>query len=181
MNERLSIRHNVTIIKYEVKPPTILNRIIRFFWKWPAIRRVLYRFSLLPDNLGKIKEVKKYHNLVVNSGLNLIRDALAGDSVTFPTHMALGTGTTAEAAGDTALENEVFRDVITKTSKTGTGNVQYKYYLSSQDANGYNISEEGLFNAASVGTMFARVTFPADEKTSSEAWTFTHDVKVEVG
>lgn len=129
---------------------------------------------------GKVREVIRRHNLVVNAGLNQLRDALAGDSVTFPTHLAVGTGTTDETAADTTLGTEVFRDTLTSKAKTATGKTTYKYFLASGSANGNDISEAGLFNAASAGTMFARATFPADVKTSAEAWTFSWTITVEV-
>jgi len=127
---------------------------------------------------GRLREIVRAHNLVSNVGLNQLRDALAGEAVTFPTHFALGTGSTAPASGDVALEAEVYREQITQTTKPGTGHVQYRQYLSSQDGNGYNFAEAGLFNAAAGGDLFARVTFSPDEKTNAEAWTLTWDVTV---
>lgn len=130
----------------------------------------------------KTKKVRyiRVHNITTNVGLNQIRDALAGDSVTFPTHLAVGTGTTAETTGDTALETEQFRDTLTSKNKTATGQVQYKYFLGSGDANGHDISETGLFNAGSNGDMLARATFEPDEKTASEGWTFIWTVTIAI-
>jgi len=122
----------------------------------------------------KIGEIKT-HNKVVDAGLNLIRSFMAGNSPTEPTHLAIGTGTTAPTKEDTALETEVFRDTFTQTQEPETGKVTYKYYLASGDANSNNISEAGLLNADSGGTLYARATFEADEKTDAEAWTFTWD------
>jgi len=130
-------------------------------------------------NAGKVREVVRVHNRVTDVGLNAIRDFLAGDSVMAPSHFALGTGTTDPASGDVSLETEVFRDVLTQITKAGPGLVQYKYYLSSQDANGHTLAEAGLFNAAAGGDLYARVTFPADEKTNAEAWTITWDIQGE--
>jgi len=127
----------------------------------------------------RLREIVRAHNLVSNVGLNQLRDALAGEAVTFPTHFALGTGATPAAAGDTTLEAEAYREQITQTTKPGTGHVQYRQYLSSQDGNGHTFAEAGLFNASTGGDLFARVTFPADEKTNAEAWTLTWDVEVE--
>jgi len=127
---------------------------------------------------GRLREVVRVHNLVTNIGLDQLRDALAGDPVTFPTHIALGTGSTGPSSGDSALEAEVYRDAITQVTRPATGHVRYRQYLSSQDANGHALAEAGLFNAAVAGVLYARVTFPADEKTNAEAWTLTWDVEV---
>lgn len=125
-----------------------------------------------------------YHNLAVDSGLNLIRDFLYGDAVSGLERFALGTGTGQVQAADAKLENEVFRDQLTKVTKTDKG-LEIKYYLSSTDANGYAISEAGLFaNGATdmpdSGTLYARVTFPAEEKMGAEAWNFTWTLEWDV-
>jgi hypothetical protein len=127
---------------------------------------------------------EEYHNLAVDSGLNLIRDFLFGDAVSGLTRFALGTGITAESPSDIALGTEVHRDQFTKITKIAKG-IEIKYYLSSTTANGNVIGEAGLFgngatDTANSGTMYARVTFPAEEKTSAEAWTITWTLTWEV-
>lgn len=128
---------------------------------------------------------EEYHNLAVDDGLNLIRDFLGGDAVTALNRFAVGTGTTAESASDHTLVAEVFRDQFTKVTKTGTGQLEVKYYLSSISANGNTLAEAGLFgngatDAKDSGTMLARVTYPGDPKTSAEAWTYTWTLTLEV-
>lgn len=118
------------------------------------------------------------HNLVVNAGLNLIRDLLDGDAVAGITHFAVGTGAAAVAAGDTTLSTEVFRAAVTSR----TSNAQQlvvSYYLASGSANGNTLTNAGLFNSASSGTMFARVKFASSVvKTSSIAVTFTWTINL---
>ena len=46
-------------------------------------------------------------NMVVNTGRNRIAALIAEDSTAFPSHIAVGTGTTAVALTDTAMESEV--------------------------------------------------------------------------
>lgn len=128
---------------------------------------------------GRIVGVVRRHNLVPTAGRNLLRDFLAGDGPAALSHVALGTGTTTPAATDTALQAEVFRDVITQRIKD-TAKLTVKYYLGTQYANGYTLAEAGLFNAATGGVMYARVTFPPDAKTVSQAWTFTWDLTFSV-
>ena len=132
---------------------------------------------------GKVR-IEQYHNTAVDSGLNLIRDFMNGDAVTGLERFAIGTGTTAETTSDTQLEDEVFRDQFTKVDKVDKG-LEIQYYLGSQYANGNVISEAGLFGNGATdtlnsGTMYARVTFPGEEKTSAEAWTFRWTLTWEV-
>lgn len=121
---------------------------------------------------------QEHHNLVVNAGLNLIRDLLDGDAVAGLTHFAVGTGTTAVSASQTALITEVSRAAVTSR----TSNAQQlvvSYYLPSGTANGNTLAEAGIFNAASTGTMFARVKLsPTIIKTASIAVTFTWTINL---
>jgi hypothetical protein len=113
------------------------------------------------------------HNLVTNSGLNLIRDRMRGTAlVNGLTHLAVGTSNTAAAAGQTALVAEVFRDVFTQTSVSASTLV-IRYYLGPNDANGNTLREAGLFNASSGPTLYARrVLSSAIVKTIDVAATF---------
>ena len=105
---------------------------------------------------GRLLSRSRRHNLVVDVGLDLLRDLVYGDAETL-THGAVGTDATAPAAGDVALGAEVFRDQIAQRTKQ-SGALVIKFVLGSQQANGETLREAGLFNAASAGTMYARVT-----------------------
>lgn len=127
---------------------------------------------------GETLHEETQHNLVVNDGLNLIRDLLDGDAVSGITHLAVGTGTTAVSAAQTALVTQVFRDAL--TSKTSNAQqLVVSYYLASGSANGNTLAEAGLFNAAAAGTMFARVKLASTiVKTASIAVTFTWTINL---
>ncbi len=115
---------------------------------------------------GELLHREELHNLVVDSGLNLIRDLLDGDAPAGLTHMAVGTGSTAAAAGNTTLGTEVYRGAVTQrvsTSKT----LVVKWFVSSTQANGSTLAEAGIFNAASAGTMFARAVLATTISKSS--------------
>jgi hypothetical protein len=127
---------------------------------------------------GAVLAVERAHNLVVDDGLDLIRDLLDGDAVAGITHLAVGTGTVAVTAGDTALGTEVFRDAVTSRTSYAQQLV-VSYYLASGSANGYTLTEAGLFNAAAAGTMFARVKLASSiAKTASIAVTFTWTINL---
>lgn len=113
------------------------------------------------------------HNLVTAAGLNLLRDRLRGSALVDPlSHFAVGTGSTAAAAGDTALQTEVFRDVYTQVT-LGTASIVIRYYLGPNDANGHTLQEAGLLNAAAAGTLYARrILSSAIVKTIDVAATF---------
>lgn len=99
------------------------------------------------------QEVK---NLVVDSGLNLLRDRIAGTTSAYITHFAVGTGTTAVTPVQTALVSEVYRDGITSAITSTSKAARFEYYLPAAYANGNTLTEIGLFSAPSGGTMVAR-------------------------
>jgi hypothetical protein len=129
------------------------------------------------DESGNLKEQRQIHNLVVTAGKNHIADQLSsspgGGAMS---HMAVGTGSTAAAAGDTTLGTEIDRNAL--TSRTDSGNVvTYVGNWAAGDATNSAIAEAGIFNAASSGTMLARATFTAINKGASDTlqitWTVT--------
>jgi len=104
--------------------------------------------------------------MIVNAGLNLMRDFLAGDAPSPPSHFAVGTGTTAPAAGDITLETEVLRKTVTTKTLSGNGILEYAGELFSTDANGNSLSEVGVLNAASAGDLLLRNTHVPYSKTA---------------
>lgn len=129
------------------------------------------------DESGNLKQEEITDNLVVTAGKNHIADQLSsapGQSAM--SHMEIGTGTTAPAAGDTALVTALDRNAL--TSRTDSTNVvTYVGDWAAGDGTNSAITEAGIFNAASAGTMLARATFTAINKGASDTlkitWTVT--------
>ena len=127
---------------------------------------------------GRTLAQQEQKNLVVSGGLDLVRDLLDGDAVAGLTHFAVGTGTVAVAASQTTLDTEVYRDTVTQRT-SGSQQLVVSYYLASGSANGSTLTEAGLFNSASGGTMFARVLLtPGIVKTAAIAVTFNWTINL---
>lgn len=121
-----------------------------------------------------VTERQAIKNLVVDAGLNLIRDRLAGTSSAYVTHLAVGTNAAAVTALQTTLSTEVFRNVLTQTITSSTKTVQFKLYLAANEANGNTLREIGLFTASTGGTMYARALLASPiVKNASTTVTFT--------
>ncbi len=128
------------------------------------------------DRFGRIKYRRKVRNLVVAVGRNLVVEMLGGTNNAYPTHLALGTGTTAVADGDTALQAESYRDLITRR-RNFSSRIQYQLFLDSTQGNGVTYTEAGLFNVRNaVSVMFARVTFVGVPKDASTNITVSWDI-----
>ena len=102
--------------------------------------------------------------------LNSARDAIKDDMEDEWSHGAIGTGTTAPTAADTALETEVLRKARQETS-SGTDTKTISSWIASTEANGNDITEFGFLDAGAAGNLLSRNTFAAKSKTSDiELW-----------
>lgn len=131
---------------------------------------------VLKDKSGKVKERRKEKNLIVNTGLNAILDRLVGTSEAVMSHMGLGSSSTAAAAGQTALVSQLgSREAIDSSTVTGSS-VAYVCTFEAGDATG-TITEAGIFNASTSGTMLCRSVFSSITKGANDSlnvtWTIT--------
>ena len=132
---------------------------------------------VLRDRNGKIKERRKERNLIVNTGLNAILDRLVGTSEAVMSHMGLGSSSTAAAAGQTALVSQLgSREAIDSSTVTGSS-VAYVCTFEAGDATG-TITEAGIFNASSGGTMLCRSVFSSITKGANDSLNVTWTISV---
>ena len=129
---------------------------------------------------GKVKEQREEKNLVVNTGLGFIASRIEGTSAGVMSHMAIGSGTTAAAAGDTDLESILgVREPLDSTTANGAaGNGTIVFVSSFEAGEGTGaVTEAGTFNASTGGDMLCRTVFPVVNKgaddTLSITWTIT--------
>ena len=121
--------------------------------------------------------VQEVPNLVVSVGKTLIAARLAGSGSVL-THMAVGSGSTAAAVGDTALVTEIDRNALTVSGGTASGaTVTYATTWAAGDGTGA-ITEAGLFTAASGGALLARTVFPVVNKGADDVITITWEVTI---
>lgn len=120
--------------------------------------------------------VQEVPNLVVTTGKNYVASRMKDTTETAISHMAIGTSTTAAAAGDTTLGAEDFRNALTSTTVTANV-VTYVAEFAAGEGSGA-IAEAGLFNASSGGTMLCRTVFSVVNKGASDSMTITWTVTV---
>ena len=127
------------------------------------------------DENGNVKDTRAVDNLVVTAGLGFIASRMKDATATAMSHMALGSGAVAAAAGNTALGSELGRAALTSTTVTGA-QVQYVANFGAGVGTGA-VTEAGIFNASSAGTMLCRTVFSVVNKeatdTMSITWTVT--------
>lgn len=117
--------------------------------------------------------------LVTNVGLGKIIAALNGDAHTPPVHIGWGTGSTTEAATQTALvtPSAEARTSGTKSKQTtNTADDTYRVVGSITSASTQTIAEVGLFDASSAGSMYVRGTFTGIALANGDAIEFTINI-----
>ena len=120
--------------------------------------------------------VQEIDNLVVTTGKAYVASRIKDASATAMSHMGIGTGTTAAAAGDTALVSEAARTALTSTTVT-SNEVVYVDTFGAGTGTGA-ITEAGVFNASSSGTMLCRTVFSVVNKGADDSMTITWTVTV---
>lgn len=125
---------------------------------------------------GNVTQETVVPNLVVTVGKNWIAGRMYDTGIPNEmSHMAIGTGTTAAAAGDTALGTEAGRVALTSTTVT-TNSVAYVATFPAGTGTGA-ITEAGIFNAGASGTMLCRTVFSVINKGAADTlgitWTVT--------
>ena len=130
---------------------------------------------VLRDKDGNIKDERLIENLIVDTGLNFICDRMKDDE-TAMTHMALGSGSTAAAAGDTTLGSQLGSREALDSSTVTNNQIVYVASFEAGDATGA-VTEAGIFNASTGGTMLCRTVFSVVNKAADDTltvnWTIT--------
>jgi len=120
--------------------------------------------------------VQETKNLVVTAGKNFVASRMKDTTKAAMTHMAVGTGTTAAAAGNTTLVSETDRNALTSTTVTNNA-IAYVATWAAGDATAA-LTEAGIFNASSGGDMLCRTVFSVVNKGASDSMTITWTVTV---
>lgn len=133
----------------------------------------------LVDKDGNVKEDFVTKNVVTNVGKSVIADRMkSAPALGAMSHMAVGTNNTAAAAADTALGAEV---AASRTALTSTGVasnvITYACTFGAGVGTGA-LTEAGIFNASSSGSMLTRTVFSTINKQSTDSLTITWTVTI---
>ena len=127
-------------------------------------------------DIGLISE-----RVVTTVGVNALVDAFQNLFVlnNFRYHGS-GTGTTAEAVGDTALVTEVATRATGSQIEGASANIYRSVGTISYTA-ALAITEHGIFSAATVGTLWDRSVFSAINVANGDSIQFTYDLTCNAG
>ena len=109
-----------------------------------------------PDKVEKDR--REIKNLVVTLGKEAICDQLAATpSLAVPKYIAIGTGSTAAAAGNTTLETEVKRKEATTRTRSGAVLTMSVAFAPGEGTGA--LRESGILTASSGGTLYSRTVY----------------------
>ena len=127
---------------------------------------------------GKVKKSIRVPNVVVTTGKNFIASRMTGTASPVMSHMAIGQGAATADAANTALGSEAGRVALTTAGGVATGAV-VQFVASFPAGTGTGaITEAGIFNNASGGTMLCRTTFNVVNKGADDSIAITWNVTV---
>ena len=140
-------------------------------------------FSLvLTDACGNIIDRRDGHNIVTSAGKAAIAGLVGNTgSVNAFTYLAVGTGTTAAAIGDTTLQSETTTNglgrgaaTVTRTTTTVTNDTLTLTKV--WNATGaVAVTEIGAFNASSNGTLLGHQIFSVINTSNGMQLTLTYN------
>tara|TARA_B100001248_G_C27380390_1_gene456623 strand:+ start:977 stop:1408 length:432 start_codon:yes stop_codon:yes gene_type:complete len=120
--------------------------------------------------------VQEIDNIVVTAGKGYVASRMKDATATAMSHMGIGSGSTAADAADTALGTQLGRVALTSTNVSGAV-VTYVASFAAGTGTGA-VTEAGIFNASSGGTMLCRTVFSVVNKGASDSMTVTWTVTV---
>lgn len=160
------------------------------------------RVTILKKRGDKVISKKVIYNLITNVALNEIIKAFYSDPDMQLKYLAIGTGNTAAAAGDTTLETEIFRTPILTKYVSGTGELTSRAVLLDTDPfeapappshDQCIIKEIGFFAGTTAmpwndgagidtGTLISRIVLTSPEtKADNEQIQFSREDLIERG
>lgn len=180
-----TVRENVEYVLRDkdgnIKPIFQENWLFAWLMKKGIVSPHFYKIPFL---LGHWAMSKNVSNLITNAGRGLISGRINGSgSPAAATYIEVGTGATAAAAGDTALQTPITDSglarvngtvsLVTTTVTNDTAQVTTTFTASGTKA----VTEAGLLNASSSGTLLCRQVFSAVNVVSGDSLTVTWKVQ----
>ena len=140
--------------------------------------------GILSPFLGHWSKKATIANLVTNAGFALVAGRINGSGTpAAATYIAVGTGATAANVADTTLQTELAASglsraagsvsLVTTTVTNDTAQVVVTFTVTGTQA----VTESGLLNAASTGTLLCRQVFSAINVVNGDSLQITWKVK----
>lgn len=161
------------------------NKLLRFLVKNGIVSPFFYqKYAFLQPLLGNWSEKRVIRNLVTSAGKAGVASRIngSGGEAAF-TYIAVGTGTTAAAVGDTALQTELASSGLSRANATASRTTTSVTNDTAQLVNTFTVTgtqavtESGVLNAASSGVLLCRQVFSAINVVNGDSLQITWKVQ----
>jgi hypothetical protein len=139
---------------------------------------------LLAPFLGHMATEKDISNLITDAGRAILSGLINGSGAPAAfTYIAVGTGTTAAAVGDTTLQTESSTSGLSRAAGTVSRVTTTKTNDTAQITNTFSVTgtvavtEAGLLNASSVGTLLCHQVFSAVNVVNTDSLQITWKIQ----
>jgi len=134
----------------------------------------IYTFKHIRD--GEVIETRRVENVYTDTGKAEVANLIIGQGTSF-THIGIGTGTTSETSSDTSLESENQRNsATTSIVTTNVTDDTARFVATFNFSSNVSITEAGVFNNSTGGTMISRTTFGSLNFSSGDSVEVTFDL-----
>jgi hypothetical protein len=152
-----------------------------------------YRIYMISDNIKVVGQLRVVHtdqfgkligdyvhpNMVVTLGKNFMASRMKDATSPVMSHMGLGSGVTATATSDTALNNALGGRVALTSTTVVANTITYMATFGPGVSTG-SVTEAGIFSSASVGNnMLNRTVFVAVPKAAGDSIIVTWSVTIQ--
>lgn len=176
-NLKENIQYSLKDKNGNVKPIFQDNALFRFLMKHGILSP---HFFKIPFLLGNWSSMKMVSNLITNAGAAGTASRINGSGAEAAfTYIAVGTGATAANVADTTLQTETAASGLSRAAATAsrvttdvtndTAQLTYTFSVTGTVA----VTESGVLNAASTGTLLARQVFSAINVVNGDSLTIT--------
>jgi len=182
---RMRIKENVKYVLRDangnIKPFFRYNPVAHFMLEKLGLRLPKIKFLS-----GSYVNELQLSNLITNAGMAAVASRIngSGGEAAF-TYIAIGTGTTAAAATDTALETEITTGGGARAAATASrvttdvANDTAQLVLTYNFTSSFAVTESGVFNDATTGVMLARQVFSAINVVNTDSLQVTWKIDVD--
>lgn len=185
-----NVRYELRGSDGKVKPMFQENRLARYLIGEKGIISPLWinsKFSfIMAPFLGRWASSMNIHNLITNAGAAGVASRINGSGAEAAfVYIAVGTGVAAADVTDTTLGTETAASGLSRVSATASRvttdvtNDSARLTTTFTVTGTVAVTESGVFNAASVGTLLARQVFSAVNVVNGDSlavtWTFDVD------
>ena len=166
-------------VKPIFQPNTIFAFLVKKGFLSPSIKKIPFLFGFWRNSMS-------ISNLITNAGFAGVASRVNGDgSEAAFTYLAIGIGTTAANVADTTLDSEITTNGGERAAATASRittdvtNDTAQMVLTFNFTSTFAVTESGMLNAVSAGTLLCRQVFTAINVANGDSLQITWKIDID--